>query len=55
MCRNGVYGLGVADGVYSWKERGIDSGLFSRGLMDAARDAVEAGATHPLAGIHWSS
>lgn len=29
-CSNGIYALGVADGVYMWREKGIDAGLFSR-------------------------
>ena len=29
-CSNGIYALGVADGVYMWKEQGIDAGAFSR-------------------------
>eukprot|EP00884_Botryococcus_braunii_P019435 jgi/Botrbrau1/6175/Bobra.0344s0016.2 len=46
--RDGIVGLGVADGVHSWNEVGIDSGLFSRGLMEAASAAVEAGTSDPL-------
>lgn len=49
--RNGIVGLGVADGVHSWREEGIDSGLFSQGLMSAAAAAVEAGASDPLEGV----
>lgn len=44
-------GLGVADGVHSWKEVGIDSGLFSRALMETAAAAVQSGATDPLEGV----
>ncbi|EFJ45028.1 hypothetical protein VOLCADRAFT_64171 [Volvox carteri f. nagariensis] len=40
---NAVLGMGVADGVYMWRERGIDSGDFSRALMRLARDSVMAG------------
>ena len=35
--------MGVADGVYAWKERGIDAGLFSRTLMSTARQEVDSG------------
>lgn len=48
--RNGIYGLGVADGVYMWKTQGIDSGVFSRTLMEAARATVEAGEVDVLKG-----
>lgn len=42
-CRNGVFGMGVADGVYMWKELGIDSGTMSRTLMETAMHLVQAG------------
>ena len=42
-CRPGIFGLGVADGVYMWKTKGIDSGLFSRTLMATAREGVASG------------
>jgi hypothetical protein len=38
-----VFGMGVADGVYMWKKHGVDSGVFSRTLMDTAHHLVEAG------------
>jgi hypothetical protein len=38
-----MFGLGVADGIYMWKEIGIDSGVFSRTLMETAQHMVEAG------------
>jgi hypothetical protein len=41
--RNGVAGLGVADGVYSWKDSGIDSGAMSRTLLEVAEHMVAAG------------
>ena len=41
--RPGIFGLGVADGVYMWKAKGIDSGLFSRTLMSSARQNVKTG------------
>ena len=47
-----MVGLGVADGVYGWKEQGIDSGVFSRQLMRHARDAIAAGQADPLKGAH---
>ncbi|KAK9837982.1 hypothetical protein WJX74_008994 [Apatococcus lobatus] len=42
--RPGISGLGVADGVYMWKEQGIDSGRFSKSLMSSALQAVRQGA-----------
>ena len=45
-----MVGLGVADGVYGWKEQGIDSGVFSRQLMRHARDAIATGQSDPLKG-----
>jgi len=41
--KNGVFGMGVADGVYMWKELGIDSGTMSRTLMETAMHLVQAG------------
>uniref|UniRef100_A0A7S2ZIP6 Protein phosphatase n=1 Tax=Rhodosorus marinus TaxID=101924 RepID=A0A7S2ZIP6_9RHOD len=32
--------MGVADGVYQWRERGIDAGKFSRCLMRNAREII---------------
>lgn len=49
-CRNKIVGCGVADGVYQWKEVGIDSGHFSRGLMQAAQKQVSAGNCDALKG-----
>lgn len=43
-------GLGVADGVYMWKQQGIDSGLFSRSLMRYAKQAIKGGAKDPVKG-----
>lgn len=44
--------MGVADGVYMWREQGIDAGLFSRGLMDAAAAATSRGCVSPLSMMH---
>jgi hypothetical protein len=41
-CRN-VFGMGVADGVYMWKELGIDSGTMARTLMETCQHMVAAG------------
>lgn len=41
--KNGVYGMGVADGVYMWKELGIDSGAMSRDLMLTSQQMVAGG------------
>jgi hypothetical protein len=50
VCRNAVLGLGVADGVYMWRSRGIDSGVFSRSLMLSAKNAVLYGQVDVLNG-----
>lgn len=34
--------LGVADGVYGWRNQGIDAGEYSRGLMRAALNLAES-------------
>eukprot|EP00210_Caulerpa_lentillifera_P006953 g6648.t1 len=41
--KNGVFGMGVADGVYAWREKGIDSGRFAFFLMDQAYINVKMG------------
>ena len=43
FCRPGIFGLGVADGVYMWKTKGIDSGVFSRTLMGSALKGLADG------------
>ena len=53
-CRAGGLGVGVADGVYMWKQQGIDSGLFSRSLMRYAKQALKDGVTNPVKGA-WPS
>ena len=40
---DGSFGMGIADGVYLWRMQGIDSGEYSRLLMNAAADALRAG------------
>jgi protein phosphatase PTC7 len=35
--------MGVADGVYQWKDSGIDSGAMSRALLEVAEHMVAAG------------
>jgi hypothetical protein len=50
-----VLGLGVADGVYMWRSRGIDSGVFSRSLMLSAKNAVLYGQVDVLNGALWST
>eukprot|EP00887_Chlorella_sp_A99_P001051 scaffold14.g1051.t1 len=42
---NGIYALGVADGVYMWREQGIDAGAFSRRMMEFCRQSIEMGQT----------
>lgn len=41
--------MGVADGVWAWREQGIDAGEYSAGLLEAARDGVEAAGTEEAA------
>lgn len=36
--------LGVADGVYSWRAEGVDSGLYSRSLMQGALERADQAA-----------
>ena len=50
FCRHGLIGMGVADGVYQWREQGIDAGEFSRLLMQTALQAVEEGQPDVLKG-----
>lgn len=42
--------MGVADGVYMWKELGIDSGYLSRTIMETAMHIVQAGYEDVLKG-----
>ena len=49
-CRAGAYGLGVADGVYMWRDQGIDAGDLARTLMSSASDAVSGGMRDVLHG-----
>lgn len=41
--RNGVFGMGIADGVYDWRNKGIDPSKFSQELMDVSYNMVKAG------------
>ncbi len=43
--------MGIADGVYQWREQGIDAGEFSRLLMHTALEAVEEGQPDVLKGL----
>lgn len=43
-----THAMGVADGVYMWRESGIDAGEFSRALVMSAYDAVSDGTTDVL-------
>ena len=45
---HGAVALGVSDGVYMWKEKGIDAGLFSRALCVASAAAAARGVASPL-------
>ena len=46
--------MGVADGVYMWKQQGIDAGEFSRSLMRYAKQAIKDGETNPVKGAFAS-
>lgn len=39
---NRMHMLGVADGVYEWTIQGIDPGIYSRGLIEAAYNTCHA-------------
>ena len=41
----GVLAWGVADGVYAWRDQGVDAGLYAVALMEGAAEAVAAGKT----------
>ncbi|PNW88593.1 hypothetical protein CHLRE_01g036200v5 [Chlamydomonas reinhardtii] len=41
--KNHVFAMGVADGVFMWREQGIDSGDFSRALMRLSEASVLSG------------
>lgn len=53
--RNGIYAMGVADGVYAWREQGIDAGVFSQRLMEGCRQAVELGTTDVLRVLQFAT
>lgn len=53
--RNGITALGVADGVYMWRDQGIDAGLFSRRLMEFARHSVDLGTTDVLRVLQFAA
>lgn len=53
--RNGIYALGVADGVYEWRTSGIDAGAYSRALMEYCRQAVELGTTDVLRVLQFAA
>ena len=42
VLRGGQHALGVADGVYLWRDQGIDAGEFAREIMGAAKSAAAA-------------
>ena len=51
ICRNEVFGMGVADGVYAWREVGIDPGRFAYYLMDQAYINIRMGYDDVFRGI----
>ncbi|KAL4854234.1 putative protein phosphatase 2C 55 [Chlorella vulgaris] len=53
--RNGITALGVADGVYMWRDKGIDAGMYSRRLMEFARHAVDLGTTDVLRVLQFAA
>lgn len=52
---NGVWALGVADGVFAWRTVGIDAGIFSKQLMEYCRQAVELGTIDVLRVLQFAS
>ncbi|EFN56907.1 hypothetical protein CHLNCDRAFT_144584 [Chlorella variabilis] len=44
--RNGITALGVADGVYMWKDKGIDAGMFSIATPAGRSPARRQGCGH---------
>lgn len=38
-----MFGMGVADGVYDWRDKGIDPSKFSQLLMSMSYNMVKAG------------
>lgn len=52
---NGTWALGVADGVYEWRNVGIDPGIFSRQLVEYCRQAVELGTIDVLRVLQFAS
>lgn len=41
--RNQLFGMGVADGVYGWRDVGIDSGVMSQTLMQRCMAMIQSG------------
>eukprot|EP00889_Picochlorum_renovo_P001840 jgi/Picre1/28870/NNA_004266.t1 len=52
---NGIWAVGVADGVYEWRQVGIDAGAFSRQLMEYCRQAIELGTMDVLRVLQFAS
>lgn len=52
---NGTMALGVADGVFEWRNVGIDAGVFSRQLVEYCRQAVELGTIDVLRVLQFAS
>ena len=44
--------MGVADGVYSWREQGIDSGHLAQALMRTAKNMAKAGIEDVFKGMY---
>lgn len=42
MACSKLFGMGVADGIYMWREMGIDAGRMSRELMSQCKSMIEA-------------
>lgn len=51
----GMVGLGVSDGVYAWRNKGVDAGAFSRAVVAACREAVLGGAPDALSALRSAS
>ena len=48
---SGLFGMGVADGVYAWRAHDIDSGELSRALMEKCKQMIQDGTEDTFQGV----
>ena len=48
--QTGIFGLGVADGVYMWRNQNIDAGALARKLTSTCQGVIDGGAVDVLTG-----